>query len=1358
MEPSSRERCRRSPASRHAVASAILAIGMLLVAATSAPAEPVRISGRLAKWNESPQAGVTVSLRADASPYERALAALEDRAPAPDVVSTITDAGGRFDLSAPSPGFWEVVARGQGVAASRRVIAAGDVELGTWKPPRSRELVVEVRDAAGHPVEGIRIAVEGSPTLAELTDEEGRASTDRDGIARLRAPAFGVTLLTSAPGREMTTVRVPESEVWEPGQPLPARRVALKIADAAPRLLRVLEPDGSPAAGALWIRNDTAVAAADEQGLLRVPPVAAKQHAGGFVIRSRSGASLEAGSALRAEAAPPRSTNGAEPRSEPKPLSVRLLAARLVEGVVRDAATSTPIGGALVFHREGLVKTVARDNGSFQVLWPASTRQLGLNARAGGYLESHWFGRPSVVDGEPIAATIEMLRGSPIDGVVVDPTGQPVSDAEVIAPETTAWTDENGRFRLAALPSNPPSGRELRLTVAHPDFALFAKRLSRAELAAPLRLVLEPGRDAIGWVVDDESRAVAGASVWLQAFGPDATGITSGRFAGRSTAKTDAEGRFRMTRLTAGSYTVMVEHAGHAPAAVPGVEVGPGTGEAELGTISLQPGLVVEGRTLTPDGTPLHGVEVIAWRSGSLPVFREAITDSDGRFSLVDLPRAGDMQLGLQKDGWLTPQLPKLSLPLARRSLELVLQPALSLAGRVEDRDGRPIASARVSARKVQGLSGGRTLSGPVGVDGAFSFDQLEAGVYDLTAEAAGHQPAKHRGITVAAATELEPIVLTLDRGATLSGRITDTHGEPLDKVYVKVHTGSAEQLGSAGTDQAGRYRVDGLPVGRASVTPLVGNRHGDVRDVVLEPGDNELDIVVERSDLLVRGHVLDAGGAPAFGASVAATIGGRSVGTFPVDADAAFEIPAEQGSALTLRATLRRGDASRQVLVEVRDTSVEGILLQMEPGATVRGRVLGLDLDRLTQARIQAHPRGVDAYSSSNTHPDFEGRFSLEDLAAGVWDIEVVEGSPFGRSVARTTVDLEAGAEVEIVLDATEEAGKLSLTGVVTEASEPVVGASVSAHAVKGPRGAHAVTGSDGSFELGGLPPGRYRVTVAAAPRVPHELDLELERDEHLTIELPAFSIGGTVVSRESGDPVPWAGVSLHRASKPPARWPAAQTRTDAMGDLSFSGVGPGAYSLHVTAEGHANRVVDLVVAESDLDLTVELETASGLALLVSGPGNRLPASVSVSVHDETGRRVMQGYYFAREGGRVEARDLPSGRWRLVVVDSDALAEVDVTVPGEPVAVQLVPGGYIEVEAAALAGTRGGERIELTRPDGGRHLLTDNERSRDLRAGRARIGPLLPGVWTVRLRLADRYVEATATVQPGRVVTVELR
>ena len=131
-----------------------------------------------------------------------------------------------------------------------------------------------------------------------------------------------------------------------------------------------------------------------------------------------------------------------------------------------------------------------------------------------------------------------------------------------------------------------------------------------------------------------------------------------------------------------------------------------------------------------------------------------------------------------------------------------------------------------------------------------------------------------------------------------------------------------------------------------------------------------------------------------------------------------------------------------------------------------------------------------------------------------------------------------------------------------------------------------------------------------------------------------------------------------------------------------------------------------------------------------------------------------MTRYYAAGENGRIAARDLPAGRHLLLVSDQNALAELEAEVPGDEIAVQLQRGGFLEVSAPELAGT-GFYRIEVERASGPTRYW-DN--APPLRGGFARIGPLPSGAWTLRVRVNDRELAATALVEAGRAVAVELQ
>jgi protocatechuate 3,4-dioxygenase beta subunit len=1343
--------------------AAALAVAMLwLLVASPVVATSVRLSGRLAAGDDQPLAGVEVSLRADVSPLERSLAVFEGRPSAPTLARTTTGDHGRFVLEAPGPGFWELVARDaeRDIALSRTVVAAADEELGTWVAPRHGEVTVEVRDVPGRPLAGARVTVQPRARFAELPGEAITTTTDDRGVATLRATSTSGEVVVWAAGKGASFVHLLSVELRSPEQPIPLRRISAELGREPHFPIGVLEPDGRAAAGAVALVGQVVVARANESGVLELPRLSTPRLHDRIEIRSPSGAVLTPGAVPRPPAPPPpeseqESAQQSETR-EPSPTPLRLEPPRRVDGVVRDQETGKPVAGALVFgssdEHHG-IHAVAGADGRFEVTVPVAgrSRQLALTARAPGYAQ----GRSMLRLSEPpdrVATTIELVPGAPIDGVVVDPQSKPVAGAEVSTGGATARTNEKGEFRL------PPWARTQgsRLLVAHPDFALLAHELGAGEIGL-LRLVLEPGIDAVGWVVDEQGRPVEGAFVWVRPFEGPRAPTFSARSWGRWTATSNAEGRFVLRRLGPGAYTYLVEREGYAPAQVPGLEltVADAGGVAELGTITLSPGHVVRGLVYGPERVPIPGARVTTFGGSALPVFRETTTDAEGRFELVDLPAGAHMPWNVAPpEGWLSVRpVPPLVVP-QTAPLEIELVPSQSIAGRVVDAEGRPVANAALRVESfLPERSGRRGFS--TATDGTFRIDGLASGVYDLTAEASGYQPATRRGVEVPGPGDA-PIVLVLERGAALAGRVTDPNGVPLSEANVRLHD-ATRQLGQARTDAQGHYRIDGLPLGRVSATPSAGHRSGAVRDVVLEPGENTLDLVVEPHSLFVRGRVLDPGGAPAPHAQVDAWSNGQRRRRARTDEHGAFEIPVEDSGSLVLSARLDRVGGSRKVTVEITDSTIEGIVLHIEPGATVRGRVLGLELDELAQARVQAIPIGLHGYSGAPAPVDLEGRFVLTGLYAGRWEIRADAGAfrGSGRVLASEVVEVELGSEIEVVLDVVER-DRFRLTGVVTLAGEPVAGAWVSVSSFSRPGGGNTTTAGDGTFEMTGLAPARYRMQVSALPRPPHRLELDLQRNEHVEIELPLQRLSGRVVDRDSGDPVPWATVQLREQSGEPA-FDRRRTLSDAHGRFALEGIAAGSYQLEVSAEGYAIRHLDLALGETDHDVMVELEPGSGVVLLVSQPDQRPPPGVEVTVFDPAGRLLLGRRVSAGEGGRVELRDLPAGTWRLRVQDPPWIAELVVAAPGGPVPVRLELGSGLQISVPELLQSQGHATLELERLDG-RALGYGESNTRPLRRGRATYELLLPGTWRARARAGERTFEATVLLEPGAFISVELR
>jgi large repetitive protein len=575
--------------------------------------------------------------------------------------------------------------------------------------------------------------------------------------------------------------------------------------------------------------------------------------------------------------------------------------------------------------------------------------------------------------------------------------------------------------------------------------------------------------------------------------------------------------------------------------------------------------------------------------------------------------------------------------------------PVPVLEGIVKGPDGKPLAQALVAAR-------------PIGGGGPF-FEETptvtartdEAGRFKMALKSARPHNVRveFRGLAARTIDKVrpgEPLSVTLQKGGAISGTVRDgTTGEPIARARVEareesgfgpsvplVAAGSGWEPGAgvieATTDDKGRFRLEGVASGLHSVSAAAKGygrvqrasvRLGGQADLVLFPGSS------------ITGTVLGPEGQPIAGAMV--RVEGdfsfraiNSSGLEKTDAKGRFEIVGLEAG--LYRVVARHPDFAPGVASGIaveRSGDVQADLV-LERGTRIVGRLVGSS-ERPVAGRVM-----VQELAASRMPHSLDEVFRVDAGTDGVFQIvgipsgsHVLVATAPGYAAQRVEVDVRPRTQQTNVGDIALETG-MTIRGRVTDkAGSPIAEAQIRGFQ---PRPgftspAEGRSEGDGTFAIGGLSAGTYRLSVSAAGYGNTDRQAEAGAENVEVVLQAAGQITGQVVDdagrpvdafRVSAQPKPQEGFGM-RMVMPPRLQPFAGTD----GRFTLEGVSEGTYAVTASAPERADGTVSNVKVEAGGTTDV------GRVRLSAG------GTIRGSVVDLTGTPIPAANIFVRSGGR---------------------------------------------------------------------------------------------------------------------------
>ncbi|MBI4569689.1 MAG: carboxypeptidase regulatory-like domain-containing protein [Planctomycetes bacterium] len=701
-------------------------------------------------------------------------------------------------------------------------------------------------------------------------------------------------------------------------------------------------------------------------------------------------------------------------------------------------------------------------------------------------------------------------------------------------------------------------------------------------------------------------------------------------------ATADDDGRFTITGLAVGAYSVSANASGYVQGHLAGVAAG-----GPPIRITLARAGSISGMVLRSDGSPVEEFDVTAssWPSGGRVFWPQSDGTShypEGKFTVGDIDGGGTYEVVVRAQGYAPGRSGKIDVAKGQAVEGLVLRLTAggTIVGRVVAPAGQPVGDAVVAAFAPGGAAemwlrergyvrrlGGRNeaVDLPPGVarseaDGRFRIPLIEPGRATVHVEAEGYAPWSVSGVVVEEGRETDLGDVRLSAGRCIHGRVTDGDGKPKAGVLVSATTGMFEPGATAATGEDGGFEFAHLPPGDYIVMAQDPDRNR--QDEMGFPGDIARVTLTEEQDARVD---IRLGAKPG---------GVRLFGRVLRDGQPAPKAMLQGFRAETGMADARMARTNEEGRYEMKDLGPGPYLIVAEGGSgggrhdlVIPEGVTEYEFNIATTTGVAIAGKVVRAKGAGDGPParthlfcmksgagrgnlldamvadartEEQGTFKITGVGPGSYDL--VAGAD-GFAPASVPVTVHEGAKEPVTVEIALHPATTATVTVKNSADEPVKGAAAAVFSPSGGRLDIAApggpdgpggrpTGDDGVLHLPVLSPDPVDIVILAEGFLECRLAGVTERTPQVEARLSPAAAAVVTVRLPNGAPAEGAAVAAFVDGKPYTRtvllmavFLGTKSVADAEGRLRVANLPEGNVTLRATLTGYAPAEVAVVL-----------------------------------------------------------------------------------------------------------------------------------------------------------------------------------